>query len=439
MNVNDSLWLGRCLTRDGFEETSFEEASIYFVNTCSVREKPEQKLYSLLGSIRQKTQNDPRILIAVGGCVAQQLGEELFRRFPQVRLVFGTDGVANAPQALRRLLADPDSRISLLDFCDIYPERQSAPPRPGSPASPCAFVNIMQGCNNFCAYCIVPYTRGPQKSRAPHAVLEECRRLLDEGTRDLTLLGQNVNAFGLDRPGDDFSFTRLLYEIASLPGLERLHFVTPHPKDFSPETIQAFGELPNLSPRLHLPLQSGSDRILKRMGRKYDAATYRALVHELRAARSDIALSTDIIVGFPGETEDDFQATLDMVEETGFASSFSFCYSERPGTAASTFADQLPLQVKLERLHRLQQLQEKLTRSFLEGQIGKRLVVLLESPSRMTAQDGSSWQGRDPYGFVVNVAFPKNASGAVVGRLVPVIIKDAKRNSLFAEPEEKIW
>lgn len=441
MNVNDSFWLSRSLTKLGFRETEFENARIFILNTCSVREKPEQKVYSLLGRIRRATKNNPDILIAVGGCVAQQIGEEFFKKFPQVRLVFGSDGIANAPQAIARLVEEPALRVSLLDFSTQYLERAPAWSTEGHagtvPAS--AFVNIMQGCDNYCTYCIVPYTRGRQKSRSADAVLGECRDLLTNGARELTLLGQNVNSFGKDGQGTGTSFCELLYRVSALPGLERLRFVTPHPKDLAPEVIRAFAELPNLCPRLHLPLQSGSDRVLKRMGRKYDIAKYLGLVEALRTARPDIILSTDIIVGFPGETEEDFQDTLRVMREADFATSFSFCYSDRPGTAAAKFTDKIDENTKAERLSRLQSWQMQRTSEILESMVGRKTDILLESKSRMPSGDGFSWQGRDPWGFAVNVVLNETGMAEPVGRFLPVRFIAAKKHSLFAEQSGELW
>ena len=312
MNVNDSFWLSRSLQRRGFVESPLEEAEIVILNTCSVRDKPEQKVYAALGRIKYETRRVPNSFAVVAGCVAQQIGAGFFERFPQVRLVVGGDGLAMAPDAIERLHADPALRLNLTDFSEVYPERDPALPAHGEgDIPPVAYVNIMQGCDNFCTYCIVPFTRGRQKSRSPEAILDECRALIDNGAKEITLLGQNVNSYGLDRHASgDTSFAQLLRRVAELPGLARLRFVTPHPKDLSPDVIAMFAELPNLCPRLHLPLQAGSDRVLARMNRKYDMARYMSLVESLRAARPDIALSTDLIVGFPGETEEQFQETL---------------------------------------------------------------------------------------------------------------------------------
>ena len=436
MNVHDSLWLGRVLQRRGFAEGSLEEAQVVVVNTCSVREKPEQKVMSALGRIRQATNSNPDVLVVVTGCVAQQLGEELFRQ-PQVRLVAGSDGIASAPEALERLLAEPDRKLSLLDFTSSYEEREEGV---RAPSGPVAYVNIMQGCDNFCSYCIVPYTRGRQKSRLTAAVLDDCRKALEDGAREICLLGQNVNAFGRDKHGDGVSFADLLRQVAALPGLLRLRYVTPHPKDMGPEDVALFGELPNLCPRLHLPLQAGSDAVLARMGRKYDAARYIELTDALRAARPDIALSTDLIVGFPGESEEDFQQTLALMRRCGFMSSFSFCYSDRPGTRASRFLDKIAPDVQQDRLLRLQALQEELGQAWLDARIGQETDVLIEGESRRDdSSDGlRSWQGRDPYGALIHVGLP-SADGDMTGRMVRVRLTEAKKHSLLGQQAGASW
>lgn len=440
MNVNDSFWLTRSLQRRGFVESPLEKAEIVILNTCSVRDKPEQKVYAALGRIKYETRRVPGSFAVVAGCVAQQIGTGFFERFPQVRLVVGGDGLAMAPDAIERLHADPKLRINLTDFSEVYPERDPALPARGEgPIPPVAYVNIMQGCDNFCTYCIVPFTRGRQKSRHADAILDECRALVDSGAKEITLLGQNVNAYGLDKHATgDVSFGQLLRRVAEVPGLARLRFVTPHPKDLSADVIAMFGELPNLCPRLHLPLQAGSDRVLARMNRKYDMARYKELVDGLRAARPDIALSTDLIVGFPGETEEEFQETLAAVRDVRFMSSFSFCYSDRPGTAASRHADKVEPAEKLRRLERLQAVQEELSGEWLQERVGCRTEVLLEGTSRK--QDGEdtaseSWQGRDPWGDAVNVSLPCGMGAA--GLTVPVTIVTAKKHSLVGEVRQE--
>ena len=435
MNVHDSQWLGGALRARGFAEAPLEDAQVVVVNTCSVREKPEQKVMSALGRIRQVTGGDARVLVGVAGCVAQQLGTAFFEKEPQVRLVAGSDGIGAAPAAVERLLEEPDLRLSLLDFTDSYVEREAGAP---GPANPVAYVNIMQGCDNFCTYCIVPYTRGRQKSRASGAILDDCRAALENGAREITLLGQNVNAFGRDKHGDGTSFARLLALVAELPGLERLRYVTPHPKDMGPEDVEAFATLPQLCPRLHLPLQSGSDVVLRRMHRRYDSAAYLDLVARLRAARPDLALSTDLIVGFPGESETDFAATLEMVRACGFMSSFSFCYSDRPGARAALLPDKIPPAVTRERLLRLQALQDDLGAHWLQARVGASTTLLLEGPSPREGDAAApSWQGRDPYGALVHV--PLSAGQDYSGKMARVRITEAKKHSLMAQVQGALW
>ncbi|MDD2967269.1 MAG: tRNA (N6-isopentenyl adenosine(37)-C2)-methylthiotransferase MiaB [Desulfovibrionaceae bacterium] len=437
MNVNDSEWLERALMQRGMQPAPLEEADVVVLNTCSVRDKPEQKVYSALGRVRQATGGKKSVLVAVAGCVAQQIGQGFFERFPQVRLVLGTDGIAQAPEAIERLLAQPKLKLSLIDFSARYPERDAALPQSTCP--PSAFVNIMQGCNNYCTYCIVPFTRGRQKSRYTQAILEECRSLVAGGSREITLLGQNVNSFGQDDCGDGTSFESLLRAVAGIQGLQRLRFVSPHPKDISPSVIRAFGELENLCPRLHLPLQAGSDRVLKTMNRKYDGQRFLQICADLRAARPDMALSTDLIVGFPGETEDDFQETLRLMREANFVASFSFAYSDRPGTRASLYPDKIDPEVKQDRLVRLQALQDELGAAWLQSRVGTESTLLLESTSRKNtdAQGLEQWQGRDTHGNTVNVELA--AGMGKKGLLLPVHIQAAKKHSLLGIATGEAW
>lgn len=469
MNVGDSDWLARALVSRGWRQVGEADAWLFVVNTCSVRDKPEQKVYSELGRLAAYARKKPGLLAAVGGCVAQQIGEGFFGRFPFVRLVFGSDGIAGAPDALDRLFDEPGGRVSLLSFDKTYQERPTLlGPMPeklspafdadqGEPeAGPAqAFVNIMQGCDNFCAYCIVPYTRGRQKSRAPEAVLEECRRRVELGAREITLLGQNVNSYGLDAGGSatgGVGFAELLRRVAAIPGLLRLRFTTSHPKDIDPEVIQAFGELGNLCPALHLPLQAGSDEVLRRMGRKYDRARYLGIVQTLRAARPDIALTTDLIVGFPGEGEEDFLQTLDMMERVGFESSFSFRYSDRPGVAAVRMSPKVAEDVAQERLLRLQSLQNEITKESLKRLEGTETEVLLEAESRRQDGAGAFWRGRDGGGRVVNVRMDESpldvaqaapggdaGLGPLAGKLVRVRVVEAKNHSLLGEKVGLPW
>lgn len=459
MNVGDSDWLARALAARGWRQTPEEDAWLFVVNTCSVRDKPEQKVYSELGRLAMHLRGKPGLMAAVGGCVAQQIGRGFFDRFPFVRLVFGSDGIAAAPDALDQLAGDPKARIALLDFLSAYPEREdvlsplaeasSASISPafdadqGEPdAGPAqAFVNIMQGCDNFCAYCIVPYTRGRQKSRQPEAVLAECRQRVEQGAREITLLGQNVNSFGLDKGAAGVGFADLLRQVAAIPGLERLRFTTSHPKDIDPAVIRAFGELENLCPALHLPLQAGSDAVLKRMGRKYDREKYLGIVADLRAARQDLALTTDLIVGFPGETGADFEQTLEMMERVRFESSFSFRYSDRPGVAAARMTPKIDEAEAQARLLRLQSLQNGITKETLKSLEGREAVVLLEARSRKQDEGLPFWRGRDEAGRVVNLRLDESGAGGreLAGLMVRVRVVEAKNHSLVGEKVGQPW
>ncbi|WP_173081936.1 tRNA (N6-isopentenyl adenosine(37)-C2)-methylthiotransferase MiaB [Fundidesulfovibrio magnetotacticus] len=429
MNVADSGWLGRSLTAMGWEEVPEDEARVFVVNTCSVREKPELKLYSQLGRLAAHLERDPSVFCAVGGCVAQQVGTSLWNRFPFVRLVFGTDGIPQAPQALARLAENPRLRLSLLDFSDSYTERD--PALPETAPRPSAFVTIMQGCDNYCAYCIVPYVRGRQKSRAFEGILEECRALARSGVLEITLLGQNVNSYGKDLEPGAPGFPELLRAVASIEGIRRLRFTTSHPKDLDPGVIAAFGELPQLCPSLHLPAQSGSDAVLGRMGRRYTSAEYMAKVEALRAARPDILLTTDLIVGFPGETEEDFQATLELIRRAGFECSFSFMYCDRPGVAAARMEPKLSDTEKARRLAVLQALQNEQQEAMLARLTGSVAQVLVEGPGERRATGEPAWRGRDASGRVVNFFAPDGER--LVGSIAPVRITQSKKHSLWGE------
>jgi tRNA-2-methylthio-N6-dimethylallyladenosine synthase len=433
MNVCDSQWLEQSLSLRGWRPVPEDKAEAIVINTCSVREKPEQKVYSLLGRLRSLWKADPRVFVAVGGCVAQQIGEGFWNRFPFVRLVFGSDGVAQVPAALDQLREDPGLRLSYLDFCSSYPERERVWNQACAPSQ--AFVTIMQGCDNFCAYCIVPYTRGRQKSRPLPEVITECSDLVRSGAREITLLGQNVNSYGQDQSGDGGSFAQLLEEVCALPGLERVRFTTSHPKDLHPQVIQAFGRHQNLCPALHLPLQSGSDRILQKMGRRYTTSQYLELVAALRRVRPDIVLSTDLIVGFPGETEEDFEQTLDMVRRIGFDSSFSFKYSPRPGVRASLMPGQVAEEVKAGRLQRLQVLQEELTQHSLDRLKGRVIPVLVEK--RGASRFEGQWQGREAGGRVVHFTWPSDQE--LTGRFVRVRVQTAMKHSVSGEAVKGPW
>lgn len=429
MNDSDSAWLESTLTKRGWEHVPEDQARVFVVNTCSVREKPEHKVYSLLGRLKKYCDQPNDRFVCVGGCLAQQIGANFWQRFPQVRLVFGPDGLPSVPDSLDRLLADPDLRISLLDFTDSYLERDVSPVSGKSLVQ--AYVNIMQGCDNFCTYCIVPYTRGPQKSRSSSKIIQQCTDLVRNGTREITLLGQNVNSYGLDANGDGVSFAQLLGKICTVPGLKRVRFTTSHPKDLAPEVIEAFARFPTLCPALHLPLQSGSDRILKRMGRRYTSQGYLDLVRQLRRQRPDIVLSTDLIVGFPGETDQDFEHTLDLLRAVAFDSSFSFKYSDRPGVKAASFSGKVPENIKESRLELLQREQDHITQTSLQNLVGQVREVLVEGKSvKSAAGPRPVWKGREPGGRIVNFSGPARD---LTGEMILVKINKAKKHSAFGE------
>jgi len=430
MNVADSDWLSRRLGALGWENGPEQDAEVFIVNTCSVRDKPEQKVYSVLGRLAEYRRDNPLAFAAVGGCVAQQIGTGLFSRFPMVRLVFGADGVAQAPEALARLAGEPGLRLSLLDFTEHYPARERS--YPDAPLPPQAFVSIMQGCDNFCAYCIVPYVRGRQKSRPAEDVLAECRELTRRGVREITLLGQNVNSYGQDQGRTRFA--DLLRRVCAVPDLARVRFTTSHPKDLADDVIAAYGEIENLCPSLHLPMQSGSDAVLRRMGRQYTAGDYLGLVAKLRAARPDIVLSTDVIVGFPGETEEDFGETLAVVRQAGFDSAFSFMYCDRPGVAAAELTPKVAEEVKAARLSRLHELIEALAGKSLAARVGRSCRVLIEGQSKRGLPDAACWRGRDEAGRTVNLTH--EGQGDLTGKLVLAKVLEAKRHSLRGTVEE---
>lgn len=431
MNEADASWLSHALTARGWEEAPEDDAQVFVVLTCSVREKPEHKVFSVLGRLAPRLGEDG--FVAVGGCVAQQLGEGLWQRFPGVRLVFGTDGTSMVPDAMLRVARNPGQRLSLLDFADTYPEREHNLPDT-VPAQ--AYVSIMQGCDNFCAYCIVPYTRGRQKSRRAAAVVAECQDLVARGAREITLLGQNVNSFGQDPSGDGTSFAELLRQVAAIPGLMRLRFTTSHPKDLAPEVVAAFADLPSLCPHVHLPVQSGSNAVLAAMGRRYTREKYLEIVAALRAARPEIALTTDLIVGFPGESAADFADTMRLVEEVGFASGFSFKYSDRPGTRAEKLPFKVPEEEKARRLALLQDVLAQGTARDLAAQVGREVEVLVEGPSRSQSGPVPWWMGREGGNRIVH--FP-SAVADLVGRLVRVRVQESTKHALRGEVVGEPW
>ena len=429
MNVYDSERMSEALADGGYSETGApEDADLIILNTCHIREKAAEKVYSELGRLRaikeRRTEADQDTVIAVAGCVAQAEGDEIVRRAPVVDLVIGPQSYhqINGLIARNRATAKPviETEFPEDDKFRHLPERAKVPARM-RPAS--AFLTVQEGCDKFCTFCVVPYTRGAEYSRSLAAIADEARRLVDAGVREITLLGQNVNAYhGENDKGGTASLADLLHNLAGIDGLERLRYTTSHPRDMSADLIAAHRDLDKLMPYLHLPFQAGSDHVLAAMNRKHTGAEYLDLVARIRAARTDIALSTDIIVGFPGESDADFEATLDIVRKVRFAQAYSFKYSARPGTPAATMDGQLPDAVKIERLARLQALLEEQQSSFNAECVGRVLPVLFDRRGRREGQ----LIGRSPYLQSVHA----EAAPGFMGRIIPVEIAQAGPNSL---------
>ncbi len=397
-----------------------ESADILLLNTCSIREKAQEKVFSQLGRWREIKLRRPGLIIGVGGCVASQEGASLRERAPYVDVVFG-------PQTLHRLPEMIDSvQTSHMPVVDIsFPEIEKFDRLPQPRAEgPTAFVSIMEGCSKYCSFCVVPYTRGEEISRPFMDVLAEVALLAEQGVREVTLLGQNVNAYrGNMDDGQIADFALLLNYVAVIDGIKRIRYTTSHPIEFSDNLIQAYAEIPSLVNHLHLPVQSGSDRILALMKRGHTILEYKSRIRRLRAIRPDISLSSDFIIGFPGETDDDFKATMDLIEETGFDQSFSFIYSPRPGTPAAALPDEIPLEVKKARLAILQERITRNANSISTGMIGTVQTVLVERVSRKA---NSMMAGRTENNRVVN--FPANLD--LVGKFVNIEITEALPNSL---------
>ncbi|WFU02246.1 tRNA (N6-isopentenyl adenosine(37)-C2)-methylthiotransferase MiaB [Rhizobium sp. CB3171] len=431
MNVYDSTRMSDALARDGYETTEdMEEADLVLLNTCHIREKAAEKVYSALGRLREmkkrKAADGRDLMIGVTGCVAQAEGEEILRRAPAVDVVIGPQTYHRLPDALRRAKEGErvvDTEYAIEDKFEHLPIAESTKIRARGVT---AFLTVQEGCDKFCTFCVVPYTRGSEVSRPVAQIVEEAQKLVDGGVREITLLGQNVNAWhGTGPKGEAWSLGDLLYRLAEIPGLARLRYTTSHPRDMDDRLIAAHRDLRTLMPYLHLPVQSGSDRILKAMNRRHTAAEYLALIEKIRAARPDIALSGDFIVGFPGETEQDFADTLRLVEEVNYAQAFSFKYSTRPGTPGAELKGQVPEEIKAERLERLQALLLKQQHAFADACVGKVVDILLEKPGRMPGQ----LIGRSPWLQSVNV----DAKASQIGDIINVRITGTSTNSLFAE------
>ena len=422
MNEYDSDRMADVLAAaDGYEKAaSPEEADLILFNTCSVREKAQEKVFADLGRVRALKQARPHVMIGVGGCVASQEGAEIVRRAPFVDLVFGPQTLHRLPELIAGRRASGRAQVDI-SFPEIEKFDHLPPARVDGSS---AFVSIMEGCSKYCSFCVVPYTRGEEVSRPMQDILAEVRHLASQGVLEVTLLGQNVNAYRGELPdGEPADFALLLAQVSRIEGIERIRYTTSHPLEFTQRLIDAYTKLPKLVSMLHLPVQSGSDRVLAAMKRNYTAMEYRSIVRRLRRARPGISITTDFIVGFPGETETDFQQTLRLVEDVRFDGAFSFIYSPRPGTPAAALADDTPQAVKLERLQRLQRRLQELYEGYSREMVGTRQRVLVEGRSR---KDANELAGRTENNRIVNFAGP----ASLAGRYVEVEIAHVHPHSL---------
>ncbi len=422
MNVYDSERMAEALGGEGYVETKdAEEADMILLNTCHIREKAAEKVYSELGRIKPLKERNPDLKIGVAGCVAQAEGEEIMRRQPAVDLVVGPQSYHRLPEMEARLREGKKALDTDFPEEDKFDELKA---RPKAKRAPSAFLTVQEGCDKFCAFCVVPYTRGAEVSRPVSRILEEARALIDRGVREITLLGQNVNAYhGQGADGSEKSLADLIWALSDVDGLERLRFTTSHPNDMQDDLIEAHRDCPKLMPYLHLPVQSGSDKILKRMNRSHTADSYLRLIERIRAARPDILLSGDFIVGFPEETEEDFQATLDLIREVNYGYAYSFKYSTRPGTPAAERA-QVDAAEADDRLQRIQALITQQQQAIQQAMVGRDLNVLIEKPGKFDGQ----MVGKSEYLHAVHIDECK----AQIGDILPVRIVEAKRNSLAA-------
>jgi|SRR5579862_2245210 len=431
MNVYDAQRMADTLAPQGYVETATaDDADLIILNTCHIREKAAEKVYSELGRVRRLKEaaaaDGRRITIAVAGCVAQAEGEEILRRAPAVDLVVGPQSYHRLPDLLARAARGVKPIDTEFPVDDKF-NHLAAPSPPAIRArGASAFVTVQEGCDKFCTFCVVPYTRGMETSRPVAKIVAEIERLAGAGVREVTLIGQNVNAYhGEGADGRPWSLARLLERIADIPGIEQLRYTTSHPRDMADDLIAAHRDLPQLMPQLHLPVQSGSDRVLAAMNRRHSRADYLGIVERLRHTRGDLALTSDFIVGFPGETEDDFAATLSLVDDVGFSGAFSFKYSPRPGTPGADMGDQVAEDIKSERLTRLQDAIDRNQAAFNRRCVGRTFDVLFERGGRHPGQ----LTGRSPYLQPVQVTAPSS----LIGTITPVAITEMSGNSLFGE------
>ena len=430
MNVYDSERMKDVLWPTGYMPTDvLEDADMVIINTCHIREKAAEKVFSELGRLRKlkdraADQQNRRMLIAVSGCVAQAEGEEITRRAPWVDMVVGPQAYHRLPELVAK--ADPVSRLSVVDTEFPTEVKFDFLPEEAAPRGPAAFLSVQEGCDKFCSFCVVPYTRGAEFSRPAEQIIIEAKRLVKDGTREITLLGQNVNAWhGVSIDGTDWGLGRLIRELAEIDGLSRLRYTTSHPLDMDDDLMSAHRDVPQLMPYLHLPVQAGSDRILKAMNRRHTANDYRRIIERLRSFNPSIALSGDFIVGFPGETDRDFANTIKLIADIGYASAYSFKYSPRPGTPAAGDELQIDERVKADRLAALQQLLDAQQMAFNKTFEGQQMDVLIHKKGGRVGQV----TGRSP--FMQSVYLEDGQTN--LGQIVTVTITHSRQNSLLAE------
>lgn len=433
MNVHDSERLSGLLESAGYQRAAEgADADIVVFNTCAVRENADNKLYGNLSHLAPRKQSDPGMQIAVGGCLAQKDRDAVLRRAPWVDVVFGTHNIGSLPTLLERARHNREAQVEIVEALQEFPSALPA----SRESAYAAWVSISVGCNNTCTFCIVPSLRGKEVDRRPGDILAEVQSLVDQGVLEITLLGQNVNAYGVsfadqELPRDRGAFAKLLRACGDIDGLERVRFTSPHPAEFTDDVIEAMAATPNVCPTLHMPLQSGSDRILKAMRRSYRAERFLGIIDKVRAAIPHAAITTDLIVGFPGETEEDFQATLDVVERARFASAFTFQYSKRPGTPAADMPDQLPKAVVTERYQRLIELQERISLEQNSAQIGRTVELLVATGEGRKDASTARMSGRARDGRLVH--FQPGDNEIRPGDIVTTTVTGAAPHHLIAD------
>ncbi|TQO18928.1 tRNA-i(6)A37 thiotransferase enzyme MiaB [Rhodoglobus vestalii] len=430
MNVHDSERLSGSLEAAGYIRATEGQADVVVINTCAVRENADNKLYGNLGMLASVKKAHQGMQIAVGGCLAQKDKNVILDKAPWVDVVFGTHNMGSLPTLLERARHNEEAQLEILESLDVFPS--TLPTRRESTHS--AWVSISVGCNNTCTFCIVPALRGKEKDRRPGDILSEVQAIVDDGAIEVTLLGQNVNSYGVEF-GDRQAFSKLLRATGNITGLERVRFTSPHPAAFTDDVIDAMAETPNVMPQLHMPLQSGSDRILKAMRRSYRSTKFLGILERVRAQMPHAAISTDIIVGFPGETEEDFAETMRVVEEARFASAYTFQYSIREGTPAATMEDQIPKAIVQERYERLAALQDRISREENEKQVGRTVQVLVSAAEGRKQAETSRLSGRAEDSRLVHFNVPEGSAVPRPGDVVTVTITEASTFHLVADTD----